>query len=416
MYNGTYRGINGFTLVAVSFGSFLLSWFKLKGQENFANLLHMVYYTDNLRPGSERGAADGGIDVTPLVNIGDKMDQTHELLFKMLLDRPRDWFDNFNYKYPKHFISTNEMNKLKDLNSKLKRYILGQDKAIDEVVRSIKLSFTGFRPAEKPKASLLFVGPTGVGKTELSKLLAKYLYMPLLRFDMSEFQEKYTVSRLIGSVQGYVGYDDGGRLTNSVLKQPHAVVLLDEIEKAHPDIFNILLQIMDYATLTDNRDCKVDFRNVILIMTSNIGAGDIGKNLIGFGDRKIIGDEAMDIALEKVFSPEFRNRLDAVVHFSHLSREIIVSIIRKELDDFTALLAKKKITVIINVTCIEKLTEEWYSMEFGGARNAIRLVEKKIKSLFIDEVLFGRLANGGNAVVEWRDGDYCLDIIKKKFW
>jgi len=225
---------------------------------------------------------------------------------------------------------------------------------------------------------------------------------------MSEYQEKYTVSRLIGSSPGYVGYEDGGQLTDAVRKQPHAVVLLDEIEKAHQDIYNILLQIMDYATLTDNQGRKADFRNVIFIMTSNAGAREIGKNLIGFGDR-VIDNNVVNSAVEKIFTPEFRNRLDAVIQFAHLPKQVMVSIVRKELDAFAALLAEKKVKLTVTGNCVDKLAEEGYSKEFG-ARNANRLIEEKIKTFFVDEVLFGRLSEGGSAVVDWRNGGYCLDI------
>ena len=231
----------------------------------------------------------------------------------------------------------------------------------------------------------------------------------MIRFDMSEYQEKYTVSRLIGSSPGYVGYEDGGQLTDAVRKQPHAVVLLDEIEKAHPDIYNILLQIMDYATLTDNQGRKADFRNVIFIMTSNAGAREIGKGLIGFGDR-VMDESAVDSAVEKIFTPEFRNRLDAVVRFDHLSREIMLSIVRKELDAFTVQLAEKNVTITVTDACVDKLAEEGYSREFG-ARNAGRLIEDKIKSFFVDEVLFGRLNEGGSAVVDWREDGYFMDVV-----
>jgi len=274
-------------------------------------------------------------------------------------------------------------------------------------VKAVKRSRAGFRADGKPVANFLFAGPTGVGKTELARQLADILGVAMLRFDMSEYQEKYTVSRLIGSSPGYVGYEDGGQLTDAVRKQPHAVVLLDEIEKAHQDIYNILLQIMDYATLTDNQGRKADFRNVIFIMTSNAGAREIGKGLIGFGDR-VMDESAVDSAVEKIFTPEFRNRLDAVVRFGHLSREIMVSIVQKELDAFTVQLAEKNVTLTVTGTCVDKLAEEGYSKEFG-ARNAGRIIEEKIKSFFVDEVLFGRLSGGGSAVVDWRDG-YCMDI------
>jgi ATP-dependent Clp protease ATP-binding subunit ClpA len=232
------------------------------------------------------------------------------------------------------------------------------------------------------------------------------------RFDMSEYQEKHTVSRLVGAPPGYVGYEEGGLLTDTIRKQPHAVVLLDEIEKAHPDIYNILLQIMDYATLTDNNGRKADFRNVIFIMTSNAGARDIGKGLIGFGER-IVDESAVSGAVEKIFTPEFRNRLDSVVSFSHLSREIMTGIVNKELDAFKSQLAEKKVRLEVTAACIDHLAEEGYSKEFG-ARNVGRIIEDKIKSFFVDEVLFGALNAGGAARVDYRDGDYRLEILDSK--
>lgn len=325
-------------------------------------------------------------------------------------------------RIPQRSVGESEKDKLKELETRLQARVFGQDEAVAAVVKAVKRSRAGFRAQGKPVANFLFAGPTGVGKTELARQLAEILGVAMLRFDMSEYQEKYTISRLIGSSPGYVGYEDGGQLTDAVRKQPHAVVLLDEIEKAHTDIFNILLQIMDYATLTDNQGRKADFRNVILIMTSNAGARDIGKGLIGFGER-IIDDSAVNKEIEKIFTPEFRNRLDAVVRFGHLSRDIMLSIVQKELDAFSAQLAEKNVTITVTSTCLDKLAEEGYSREFG-ARNAGRLIEEKIKSFFVDEVLFGRLSEGGSAVVDWRtnsntsgdstngdtSGDYCMDI------
>ena len=311
-------------------------------------------------------------------------------------------------RIPQRSVGESEKDKLRDLETRLKERIFGQDEAVSAVVRAVKRSRAGFRADGKPVANFLFAGPTGVGKTELARQLAEILGVAMLRFDMSEYQEKYTVSRLIGSSPGYVGYEDGGQLTDAVRKQPHAVVLLDEIEKAHSDIYNILLQIMDYATLTDNQGRKADFRNVIFIMTSNAGARDIGKGLIGFGDR-VMDESAVDSAVEKLFTPEFRNRLDAVVRFGHLSREIMISIVKKEIDAFTVQLAEKNVTLTVTGNCVDKLAEEGYSKEFG-ARNAGRLIEEKIKGFFVDEVLFGRLSGGGSAVVDWRDDDYRMDI------
>ncbi|MDR3200420.1 MAG: AAA family ATPase, partial [Spirochaetales bacterium] len=313
-------------------------------------------------------------------------------------------------RIPERSVGINEKDRLKSLEGELLQRVFGQEEAVTSVVKAVKRSRAGFRAANKPVANFLFVGPTGVGKTELARSLADILDIPMHRFDMSEYQEKHTVSRLIGSPPGYVGYEDGGLLTDAIRKQPHAVVLLDEIEKAHPDIYNILLQIMVYATLTDNNGRKADFRNIVFIMTSNAGARDIGKSLIGFGDR--VNDEtAVDGAVEKIFTPEFRNRLDAVIRFGHLSKEIMISIINKELAVFRLQLEEKNVALEITEVCINKLAEDGYSRDFG-ARNAGRLVEDKIKTFFVDEVLFGRLSEGGKAKADYAGGEYKIEILE----
>ena len=313
-------------------------------------------------------------------------------------------------RIPERSVGEGDKDKLRLLEERLEKRIFGQDEAVQQVVKAVKRSRAGFRNAGKPVANFLFVGPTGVGKTELARQLADLLGVSMHRFDMSEYQEKHTVSRLIGSPPGYIGYEEGGLLTDAIRKQPHSVVLLDEIEKAHQDIFNVLLQIMDYATLTDNSGRKADFRNVVLIMTSNAGARDIGKNLIGFGER-VQDESAVDGAVEKLFTPEFRNRLDAVVRFGHLSRDIMTSIINKELDLFREQLEEKKVSLEVTEACVDRLAEEGYSREFG-ARNAGRVVEEKIKSFFIDEVLFGRLASGGAARADYKDGEYSIEVLE----
>ncbi len=312
-------------------------------------------------------------------------------------------------RIPERSVGESEKDKLKYLEFRLKERIFGQDQAVLAVVNAVKRSRAGFRSANKPVANFLFVGPTGVGKTELARSLADLLGVSLHRFDMSEYQEKHTVSRLIGSPPGYVGYEEGGLLTDAIRKQPHAVVLLDEIEKAHSDIYNILLQIMDYATLTDNNGRKADFRNVVLIMTSNAGTRDIGKSLIGFGERKV-DETAVDGALERIFTPEFRNRLDAVVRFNHLSQEVMTSIVRKELDAFSRQLAEKKVSLDVSDECVAHLAQDGYSAEFG-ARNVARLVEDKIKAFFVDQVLFGELSDGGRAKADWKDGEYRITVV-----
>ena len=239
----------------------------------------------------------------------------------------------------------------------------------------------------------MFVGPTGVGKTELARCLAKNLSLKLIRFDMSEYQEKHTVSRLIGAPPGYVGFEDGGLLTDAVRKEPNSVVLLDEIEKAHQDIFNVLLQVMDYGFLTDNQGRQADFRNCIIIMTSNAGARDMEKGSIGFGIQTFSDSvQTLKEAVDKAFSPEFRNRLDAVVPFAHLEKDIISSIVNKEIDLLAARLLERKIKLSVTPECVKFLAETGYSREFG-ARNIARTVDEKIAEPLADEVLFGKLLN-----------------------
>jgi ATP-dependent Clp protease ATP-binding subunit ClpA len=311
-------------------------------------------------------------------------------------------------KIPEKSVSHSESVKLKDLEQQLKSVIFGQDSAIDLVVRAIKRSRAGFHKPDKPVASLLFVGPTGVGKTELARQLAQFMGVPLHRFDMSEYQEKHTVSRLIGAPPGYVGYDEGGLLTDAIRKTPHSVLLLDEIEKAHEDIFNMLLQVMDYATLTDNNGKKADFRNVVIIMTSNAGAREIGKPLVGFGERNVTQD-AITYAIEEIFTPEFRNRLDSVVTFKNLNDEIVRMIVRKEIKEFQAQLGEKHVDLETSDEAIAWLATKGYS-ELYGAREIARLIQDKVKNVFVDEVLFGKLKDGGTATITIKNDDIAIDI------
>ena len=306
-------------------------------------------------------------------------------------------------RIPEKTVSAADTDRLKELAASLRRRIFGQDGAVNAVAEAIKRSRAGFRKADKPVASFLFVGPTGVGKTELARCLAEDLGVPLHRFDMSEYQEKHTVSRLIGSPPGYVGYEEGGILTDAVRKSPHSVLLLDEIEKAHQDVYNVLLQMMDYATVTDNMGRKADFRNVVIIMTSNAGAREIGKPKIGFeGGEFTYG--ALDDAVQRVFSPEFRNRLDKVVKFERLDEEIVKDIVRKELDAFRDMLEPKNVTLEVTDAAVSWIALKGYSPEYG-ARNIARLVEDKIKGFFVDEVLFGSLSSGGSAIADVEGDD-----------
>ena len=307
---------------------------------------------------------------------------------------------------PKQKVEKDEIQVLKNLENKLKKQVFGQDEAIDEIVRCIKLSRAGLSDGEKPVASLLFVGPTGVGKTELARTLADELGVKLIRFDMSEYTEKHTASKLIGSPPGYVGYEEGGLLTDAIRKTPHCVLLLDEIEKAHQDIYNILLQVMDYATLTDNQGRKVDFRNVILIMTSNAGAANIGKKLVGFGER-IVDNDVISEAVKKTFTPEFRNRLTSIVTFHHINESMAVDITKKQLNLFKQKLSEKNIELSFSRKVIHQIAQKGISNEYG-ARKIARIIEGKIKPLLVDEVLFGKLSKGGKAKVDLKGEEYIL--------
>jgi len=310
-------------------------------------------------------------------------------------------------KIPRRSISVSENKNLRVLEKELKTRIFGQDQAVEKVAWAIKRSRAGFRDADKPVAKFLFVGPTGVGKTELARQLAEVLNVPLLRFDMSEYQEKHTVSRLVGSPPGYVGYEEGGLLTEAVRKSPYAVLLLDEIEKAHADIFNTLLQVMDYATLTDNSGRKADFRNLMLIMTSNAGAKELGKAVVGFQGEPV--STAVTVAVEKLFSPEFRNRLDAIVTFNHLNEAVVARIVTKMIAEFSLQLEMKNVALHISPAAISWLAKHGFSQIFG-AREVARLIQEKIKNPFVDKVLFGRLKSGGTARIEVSKNELVIKV------
>ena len=301
-------------------------------------------------------------------------------------------------RIPEKSVSAAEQGRLKDLEGELRRVIYGQDEAIGKIVSAIKLSRAGLRAGDKPVGNFLFSGPTGVGKTELARQLAKVLGIELIRFDMSEYQERHTVSRLIGAPPGYVGFDQGGLLTDAVRKQPHCVVLLDEIEKAHPDLFNVLLQVMDHATLTDNNGRKADFRNVVIVMTTNAGAREMATRAVGFSALGTSGDETdpskARSALEKLFSPEFRNRLDAVVLFGGLDRATILKVVEKEVGLLSAQLADRDVKIEITPAAREWLADTGYDAKFG-ARPMARTIETHLKKPIADAILFGPLAKGG---------------------
>lgn len=311
-------------------------------------------------------------------------------------------------RIPQKSVSRSDREQLEKLADHLKMVVFGQDPAIDALTTAIKLARAGLRQGDKPIGSFLFAGPTGVGKTEVSKQLANQLGIELIRFDMSEYMERHTVSRLIGAPPGYVGFDQGGLLTEAVSKHPHAVVLLDEIEKAHPDLFNLLLQVMDHGTLTDNNGRKADFRNVILIMTTNAGAELMSRASIGFTQQDHTSDGGE--AIKKAFSPEFRNRLDAVVQFGELPASVIITVVDKFLVELQHQLDDKKIFIEADNAARQWLADNGYDAKMG-ARPMARLIQDKIKKPLAEEVLFGRLSSsGGRVKVTVRNDDIALDI------
>jgi len=299
-------------------------------------------------------------------------------------------------RIPPRSVSVSDREKLQNLEAELKKAVFGQDEAIEKLVRAIKRARAGLGIPEKPVGSFLFIGPTGVGKTEVAKQLAKVLGIHFLRFDMSEYMEKHTVARLIGAPPGYIGFDQGGLLTDAIRKHPYSVLLMDEIEKAHPDVFNILLQVMDYATLTDNNGRKADFRNVILLMTSNAGAQEMSTSSIGFGtgrDRTESAKKGLK-AIEKIFSPEFRNRLDAIIAFNELDQSIMERIVNKFAREMEEQLAERKVRIMLSDGARRWLAEKGYDPHFG-ARPLARLIQTEIKDVLADEILFGALKEGG---------------------
>jgi len=314
-------------------------------------------------------------------------------------------------RIPPKSVSKSDTESLRELETDLKRTVYGQEQAIDQVSSAMKLARAGLRDPNKPIGAFLFSGPTGVGKTEVAKQLAATLGIEMQRFDMSEYMERHTVSRLIGAPPGYVGHDQGGLLTDAVDQHPHSVVLLDEIEKAHPDVYNILLQVMDNGTLTDAIGKKVDFRNVILIMTTNAGAADNARASIGFGRGKVEGED--DKAIQRLFAPEFRNRLDAIVAFKPLGAETIRSVVTKFVMQLEAQLADRNITIELTDEATDWLAKNGFD-ELYGARPLARVIQEHIKKPLADDILFGRLTRGGHVKVELKDGKIAFDITPTK--
>lgn len=312
-------------------------------------------------------------------------------------------------RIPPKVINRSDKEVLGNLERNLKMTVFGQDEAIETLSSAIKLARAGLKAPEKPIGSFLFAGPTGVGKTEVTKQLAESLGIELIRFDMSEYMERHTVSRLIGAPPGYVGFDQGGLLTDAVTKHPHAVLLLDEIEKAHPDVFNLLLQVMDHGRLTDNNGRKADFRNVILVMTSNAGAQEIGRRSMGFTQQDHSEDGSEII--RKSFSPEFRNRLDAIVQFKSLTPSVIAGVVDKFLTELQAQLDDKKVLLEVDAEAVAWLAENGYDAKMG-ARPMSRLIQDKLKRPLADELLFGSLVHGGTVRVTVKNGTLFLDTEK----
>jgi len=305
-------------------------------------------------------------------------------------------------RIPEQSVSRTDQDILKQLDRNLKMVVFGQDEAIDKLSSAIRLSRSGLGNEHTPIGSFLFAGPTGVGKTEVTQQLAKAMGIELIRFDMSEYMERHAVSRLIGAPPGYVGFDQGGLLTDAVIKQPHSVLLLDEIEKAHPDVYNILLQVMDNGTLTDNNGRKADFRNVIIVMTTNAGVRETVRKSIGFKQQDHSHDAMAEI--NRTFTPEFRNRLDGIVWFNHLSEEVILQVVDKFITELQAQLDRKGVSLEVESKAIDWLAKKGYDKQMG-ARPMGRIIQEHLKKPLANEILFGHLTRGGQVKVSLDNND-----------
>jgi ATP-dependent Clp protease ATP-binding subunit ClpA len=311
-------------------------------------------------------------------------------------------------RIPPKTVSSNDKSALKTLDRDLKAVVFGQDAAIDMLAAAIKMSRSGLGNPQKPIGNFLFSGPTGVGKTEVARQLAYVLGVELIRFDMSEYMERHAVSRLIGAPPGYVGFDQGGLLTEAVTKQPYSVVLLDEVEKAHPDIFNVLLQVMDHGTLTDTNGRKADFRNVVLVMTTNAGAEVLNKATIGFSNSRESGDEMGEI--RRMFTPEFRNRLDAIIPFATLTEPVILQVVDKFLMQLEEQLHEKKVEAVFTDALKAHLAKHGFD-PLMGARPMARLIQDTIRKALADELLFGKLTHGGRVTIDMDANEkVCLEF------
>ena len=380
----------------------------LKGLKTSYEKFHNITYTEDalvaavelsVKYLNDRFLPDKAIDVIDETGANCKLEAKKGTIAKITKEDVEKTIATMA-KIPAQSVSTNELEQLEQLEGKLKSQVFGQDHAISMLTSTIKRSRSGLSN-DGAVGSVLFIGKSGTGKTEVAKQLSLNLNIPLVRFDMSEYQEKHTVAKLVGSPPGYVGYEEGGQLVDAIRKNPHCVLLLDEIEKAHPDIFNILLQVMDYATLTDNQGRKADFKNVIIIMTSNCGAREVGKAQVGFGG-KVVENSSMEKAVDTTFAPEFRNRLDEIITFNDINMEMALLIAKKAVGLLGDKLAKKNVKIKVTDECYKWLAEKGFSVKYG-AREIYRVVDTDIKKQFVDAVLFGDLKNGGTATIDLKD-------------
>ena len=388
----------------------------LKGLRRFYEQHHGVKYGDQaLRVASElagkyindRYLPDKAIDVIDEVGASVKLLPENKRPKRVTVEMVENTIARMA-KIPPKTVVADERQRLHSLRQDIKKFIFGQDEAIDRIVDAIQISRAGLGHETKPVGSFLFSGPTGVGKTEVSKQLASVLGVEFIRFDMSEYAEPHTVSRLIGAPPGYVGFDQGGLLTDAIMKTPHAVLVLDEIEKAHPNLFNLLLQVMDSATLTDNNGKKADFRNVILIMTTNAGARELSSGGVGFRNAAETKGSAKG-AIERIFTPEFRNRLDAWVAFKPLDLDVIKLIVDKFINELNGQLAEKRVLVGLTDAAREWLAKNGFDSRYG-ARPMARLIHEKIKQRLAEEILFGKLAGGGSVLVDQLDNELVINF------
>jgi ATP-dependent Clp protease ATP-binding subunit ClpA len=381
----------------------------LKGLKPYYEEFHKVRYTDDAIETAVQLSADKAIDVIDESGASQMLlaeDKRQKVIGVPEIEATVATMA----RIPAKTVSKDDATVLKNLDAELKRMVFGQDKAIEALASSIKLARAGLREPEKPIGCYLFSGPTGVGKTEVAKRLAEVMGVNMLRFDMSEYMERHSVSRLIGAPPGYVGFDQGGLLTDGIDQHPYSVLLLDEIEKAHPDLFNILLQVMDHGKLTDHNGKSVDFRNVILIMTTNAGAQDMAREAIGFGNSVRQGDDME--AIQRLFTPEFRNRLDAVIPFGHLPSEVVRKVVEKFVLQLEAQLAERQVNIELSADAADWLARKGYDQQMG-ARPLARIIQEHVKKPLAEEVLFGKLTKGGTVRILLKGDDLHFDYLSR---